>query len=557
MSLPMSVRRKLTDYLPTVVPLSFLGAFVIYPVAAVILDGLVNGPGQTLPEVLSSSITLRTVSFTLLQSALSVALSLLLGVPGAFLISRLRFRGKALVRAAIVIPFVLPPIAVVVGFLRMLGSNGILDQLAMLLIGSPTSVLNLATGLPGIVLAHAFYNTPLVILMISASLEKLSPEVEESADILGASTIQKLRHIVLPHIAAALLSAAMLVFLFCFMSFPIILALGQEDYVTIEVEIWYAFRYFDYGKASSLALIQVCVTLSLASVYALSARKPAAQATHTLSIKTRGISELGLAEKVAVITYMAILTILVAGPIASIAYAAVYDPVSNQYTLRGLQNLLDPAPGGGLVALANSIFYSTMATVLSLALALPLAYARRSSKRRMSTLTSGMVLLPLGVSSITTAYGLLRMVAVPLGWNRNPWPIIVMAQTIIGLPFTTRSIENSLSAVSPDYLEQAESLGADRMQRLFFVEIPLLAPGIVVGGVFAFAMAIGEMSATLFIALPQNVTLAVATYGYLGVRKFVEAGAAALVIVIACIAAFITIERLSHGGSGGALSWSE
>ena len=73
------------------------------------------------------------------------------------------------------------------------------------------------------------------------------------------------------------------------------------------------------------------------------------------------------------------------------------------------------------------------------------------------------------------------------------------------------------------------------------------------GFIFAFAMAIGEMSATLFIALPQNYTLAVAIYNNLGVRKFVEAGASALILVVICVIAFLTIEKISEGSTGGTL----
>jgi ABC-type Fe3+ transport system permease subunit len=131
--------------------------------------------------------------------------------------------------------------------------------------------------------------------------------------------------------------------------------------------------------------------------------------------------------------------------------------------------------------------------------------------------------------------------------------VIVVAQTIIGLPFSARSIEIALRSIDPSLLDQADLLGASRLQKLFFVELPLLAPGILVGAVFAFAMAIGEMSATLFIALPQNVTLAVAIYQNLGVRKFVEAGAAALVLVLVCLIAFLAIDRMTGRVSGGTL----
>jgi len=129
----------------------------------------------------------------------------------------------------------------------------------------------------------------------------------------------------------------------------------------------------------------------------------------------------------------------------------------------------------------------------------------------------------------------------------------VIAQTIIGLPFTARSIEIGLKSIDPAILDQADSLGASRLQRLFYVELPLLIPSILVGAVFAFAMAIGEMSATLFIALPQNYTLAVAIYDNLGVRRFVEAGASALILVAICVVAFLTMEKISEGSTGGTL----
>ncbi|MGQ4912540.1 MAG: hypothetical protein ACP6KW_10260, partial [Candidatus Thorarchaeota archaeon] len=61
------------------------------------------------------------------------------------------------------------------------------------------------------------------------------------------------------------------------------------------------------------------------------------------------------------------------------------------------------------------------------------------------------------------------------------------------------------------------------------------------------------MSATILIARPQNYTLAIAIYQELGVRHFVEAGAAALVLVAVCVAAFALMERISEGSTGGAL----
>ncbi|MBN2231148.1 MAG: iron ABC transporter permease [Candidatus Thorarchaeota archaeon] len=532
-------------------PFILLSIFILYPVVRVIIEGLLFGTGLNFLE--SISYNSNYLSFTFFQALASTLLSVIVGLPGAILLARLKFRGKSLVRALIVVPFVLPPIVVVIGFMQMFGSYGVIDSILMSILQTTDSVMNLATDIPGIILAHTFYNAPLVILLVSASMERMNPEIEEAADILGADSLQRFRRITWPHIMPSLAAAAILTFLFCFMSFPIVLAFGHGTYRTIEVQIWNAFRWSDYSQASSLALVQLAFTITLAIAYMKIGREKGDSSGPTASIKTSSLRNYGNGEIALIIMYLLAMLILVAGPIISIVRASIFDPVSQQYTLDGFLYLFSMDSGGGVRPLINSLFYGGVATLLSVVLGIPLAYAHRSKVQGLPSLSSMMVLLPLGVSSITIAYGLMTAIAVPTGLNINPWPIIVIAQTMIGLPFTTRSIEIALRNIDPNLIDQADSLGASRLQRLFFVELPLIVPGILVGAVFAFAMAIGEMSATLFIALPQNYTLAVAIYDNLGVRKFVEAGASALVLVILCILAFLTMERISEGSTGGAL----
>ncbi|MFW9980461.1 MAG: ABC transporter permease, partial [Candidatus Thorarchaeota archaeon] len=442
-------------------------------------------------------------------------------------------------------------IVVVIGFNQMFGAYGVIDSILMWLQNSNLSVFNLSTGIPGIILAHTFYNIPLVILMVSASLERLNPEIEEIAELLGASSYQRFKRITLPHILPSLLASALLTFLFCFMSFPIILAFGQGRFLTIEAQIWNAFRFFDYGEASSLTLIQILITLTLAFVYIQLGRQSGDDEGTTASIKTVDFKKYNVLERGLIAIYITIVIVLIIGPIVTILRAAVYNPNNGLLTLDGFSNLLLTGSNGGLTHLVNSIFYAGLATLFAVILGIPLAHAMRSNSRSLPMIASTMVLLPLGVSSISVAYGLMLAIAVPTGLVTNPWPIIVIAQTIIGLPFSARAIEISMRNIDPALLDQADSLGASRLQKLLFVELPLLAPGILVGGVFAFAMAIGEMSATYLIALPQNYTLAVAIYDNYASRHFVEAGAAALILVMICVIAFLLMERISEGSTTG------
>ena len=535
------------------VPLLLLTLFVLYPVLVVVVSGLVGLTASDAMEFISSPLTQFTVSFTFNQAILSTLMTLAVGLPGGLILGKLRFRGRTVVRALLIVPFVLPPIVVVVGFLQMFGEYGILDTVAMAITGSEGSVLNLATGLPGILLAHTFYNAPLVMLLVAASMERLSPEVEESAELLGASPWQKFRRVTLPHILPSVAASGILTYMFCFMSFPIVLALGEGRLRTIEYRIWDAFRTAHYGDASLLVVLQIAVTFVLAVAYVRVGKDSQDSGATTTSVRRVTFGEYSPVVRIGILLYLAFMLVLVAGPIASIVRAAVYDPITRTYTLDGLAYLVTPGSNGGLLPLVNSLFYAGLSTILAVALGIPLAYAHRTRSRALPSLSSGMMLLPLGISSITIAYALMRVIAVPTGLNINPWPLIVLAQTVIGLPFSARSIEISLRSIDPEVLEQADSLGATRLQRLFFVELPLLAPGILVGAVFAFAMAIGEMSATLLIASPENYTLAVAIAHNLGGRDYVWAGASALLLVAVCVIAFLLIERISEGATGGAL----
>lgn len=535
------------------IPLLILAVFIVIPVVFVVVNGLLSQPIGDILDFIFSPLTQFTVAFTFQQAIISTFLTILVGLPGGLILGKLHFRGRSIARALIIVPFVLPPIVVVVGFLQMFGEYGILDSLVMTITGSHESVLNLATGLPGILLAHTFYNAPLVMLLVAAALERLNPEVEESAELLGANSWQKFRRITFPHILPSLAAAGILTFLFCFMSFPIVLAFGEGRLRTIEYRIWDAFRTAQYGDASLLVILQVAITFILALAYIRIGRNSRQGEGETSGVKREKFSDYPVVVRIGVVIYLFFITLLVAGPIASIARSAIFDPVSQTYGMGGFEYLVSAAPSGGLRPLANSLFYAGLATLFAVLLGIPLAYAHKSSSKVLPTLSSTMILLPLGISSITIAYGLMRVIAVPTGFNINPWPLIVIAQTIIGLPFSARSIEISLRSINPEILEQADSLGSSRLQRLFFVELPLLAPGILVGAVFAFAMAIGEMSATLLIALPQNYTLAVAIIHNLAGRDYTWAGSSALVLVIVCVIAFIVIERISEGSTGGTL----
>jgi len=130
-------------FLPT---LSLLFIFYL-PVLIILINSFFTPSGNfTLDffvEALTRPFNLWIIQFTLNQAFLSTFLTLFLGLPGAYIFARFSFRGKDQLRTLLTIPFVLPPIVVVLGFIMLLGPEGLLNTLLQVITGVDSSPLNL------------------------------------------------------------------------------------------------------------------------------------------------------------------------------------------------------------------------------------------------------------------------------------------------------------------------------------------------------------------------------------------------------------------------------
>ena len=155
------------------------------------------------------------------------------------------FRGRRLLQAVLVVPFVLPTVVVGAAFLSLLGPAGLLG-------------VDLRGSAVAILLAHAFFNHAVVVRTVGGLWEGLDPSTEEAARVLGASRWRAFRHVTWPAIRPAVASAAAIVFLFTFTSFGVVRILGGPARSTLETEIYrQTADLLDLPVASVLALLQL------------------------------------------------------------------------------------------------------------------------------------------------------------------------------------------------------------------------------------------------------------------------------------------------------------
>jgi len=545
-----------SGYLLLVVLVGLLGVVFYYPLAVVLrgafaVDGRWTLSG--LAQVISDPYYLHLIRFTILQAVYSTLLSLAIGFPGAYVLSRYNFPGKRTLRSLTVVPFVLPAIVVALGFILFFGNNGYLNRALVDLFHLSGPPFRILYSLPGIVLAHAFYNAPIVMRVVSAAWEGLDPAIDEAAMSLGTGPIRRLVTITLPRLAPAILSASALVFVFTFLSFPIVLTLGGARYATIEVGIYTLVRtLLDYHLGAALILVEMMISLSFTYLY-LRVEGSLAVATAGLKGQERvplfaGPVRLGRA---LIAIYGILAGVFFIGPIAAIIAdslrAADAWTVSNYLQL--VSSRYSPFLGTSPIAtVRTSLIIGALATVVSLPAGTLIAFFVSRTRAIGRWAIEALLMAPLAVSSVAIGFAMLRgLAAGPLRIG-GTLAAIVVAHAVLIYPFVVRVIRPVLEGLDPHLVEAARSLGSSRWRAFIDVELPLIKRGLLVATVFAFALSMGEMSATLILMRPGLSTIPVAVYGLLSARQFGAASAMAVVLIAVTAISFVAIDRLSKEG---------
>ncbi|RVX43221.1 molybdate transport system permease protein [Nonomuraea polychroma] len=184
-----------------VVPALLGLAFLVLPLAGL----LIRAPWSTLPQRLAQPHVLEALRLSLVCATIATALCLLLGVPLAWLLARVDFPGRRVVRALVTVPLVLPPVVGGVALLLVLGRRGLLGQWL-----ESTFGITLPFTTAGVVVAEAFVAMPFLVISVEGALRGADQRFEEAAATLGASRWVVFRRVTLPLIMPGVVAGAVL-----------------------------------------------------------------------------------------------------------------------------------------------------------------------------------------------------------------------------------------------------------------------------------------------------------------------------------------------------------
>jgi molybdate transport system permease protein len=199
--LATSARSRAAVPWPLAVPAAVAVAFLLLPLAGL----LVRAPWRSLPELVADPLVREALRLSLLSATLATGLSLVLGVPLAWVLARTRLPGRTLLRALVTLPLVLPPVVGGVALLLAFGRRGVVGRYLDSWFGITVPFTTTA-----VVLAETFVAMPFLVITVEGALRAADVRYEEASASLGASRWTTFRRVTLPLIAPSVLAGSVL-----------------------------------------------------------------------------------------------------------------------------------------------------------------------------------------------------------------------------------------------------------------------------------------------------------------------------------------------------------
>lgn len=534
------------------------GAFWILAFLAPLLAVLLRAADapEALSGVLSSPYYRGVFGVTVKQAALSTLFSLLIGLPGAALVALYRFPGRRMLKSLTTVPFVLPSILAVLGFILVFGNAGLVNGLRRLVLGSDAQPWKILYSLKAVVMAHVFYNFPLTLRIVGDAWAALSHNPHRASRALGAGPVRTFVQADLPRLVPSILTAALLTFIYCFMSFTIILILGGGPALsTLEVEVYRLIKYnLDFASGSALALVESVFILSMMGLFLLlSSRSSRWLRDEENSPMPIPPTKLTGRRGAAALVYLVPAMLLILAPLLAVMVngflgrttrsGSVSFTAANWIRVFGFGPGSSGAAVGAIVRTVGLGVGTAIVTTLTAGLS---AWYAVNTGGRKGRVADSLMAAPLAFSSVILGLGYLILA------NRLPSNSIVrvlsvlMVHTVIALPFAHRIITNRFRSISPRVRQASRAGGAGPLGTFIHVELPLARRALITAAVFSMALSAGEMNATLILAPTGFTTIPLAIYRMIGAYDIYGACALGTILILVCAAAFFVLDRFAE-----------
>lgn len=467
--------------------------------------------------------------------SIAAVLALLVGGLLSWLITRTDLPGKRLLRPVLTIPYIIPAFAIALAWGALFRSPrvGGLPGLFEFVFGTAPP-LWLSYGPVPIIITMAIHYCPFALLLVSGALATIDTQLEESAELLGASRWMILRKITFPIVAPGFLSAFVLTFGKTVGTFALPFLLGGPvRYHTLATMLYASLSLGLEPIAFILALILIVIT---ALVVYLSSRFLGKNLRRFETVSGKGFkgkpADLGRWRWPICLMVWGFALITAIFPIGLLTYQSMM-LIDGRY---GLSNLTlhywlgqsDPNIAFGepgvlhnpiiLGATWNSIKLSAISSIFCAFLGLLIAYIIIRNRRSwISTLLDQISFIPFLFPAIALGAMYLSMFAKPHGpipALYGTFSLLVLISVVKRLPYSVRTGASAITQIGQELEEAAELEGASWFQRIRRIVAPLATSGVVAGLMVSFVGIMRELSLIILLITPSTRVLMTLGFRY-------------------------------------------
>lgn len=465
--------------------------------------------------------------FSIKQAALSATGAVLLALPVARALYYLStLWGKRAFLALCLLCFVLPTLILITGLVALLGSSSWLATY----LGKEWNLY----GLQGILLAHLLLNTPFAIRAFYLQLQSIPASSWQLARQLKFSAWQHVYLLEWPLLKGRLIVIWAFVFVLCFNSFAVVLALGGgPQSTTLEVAIYQALKYnFDIPEALSLAWLQL---LMAGSLFLIMSRFSAGTWLSADTARPQFIPQPSQAAKrVYALVYVAAWLVLLSPLIALIPSLLKIDAARLAQI-----SLLKPL----LITLGLGLLAAGLTVLFALLVLIPIRIARMNQRARtqwlLELLANHSLIIPAMVLSVGLYVWLLRHADI------DRWGImfVVLVNTLILVPFAMQQLKPRLFQFDDQYQRLAQQLKLTSVQ-YWQILLPWLRRDLQAALGLTLLLAMGDVAVFSIFANETLVTLPWLIYSYAGSYHLAEASVLSFIFLIICGVLVFWLERI-------------
>ncbi len=438
----------------------------------------------------------------------------LFGVPIAWAISRTDMPLKGFVRTMVFGAFITPPYLGAIGWILLAGPNsGWLNKIWMAITGEPHGIFNIYS-MAGLILVVSVTSFPYVFVFTNSALDLVSSEMEDAAQILGASRLRTALRITLPLVFPAILGGLIISFLEAISLFgaPALIALPARFNV-VATQLWQFFEYpvrVEVAAAFAMPLLIVTVLMFWIQRTVLGRKGYAAV---TGKGGERRMVRLGAWKWLLLAHALLVCALSVLLPMSVLLQAAFAKAWGRGFSLDNLTlgnfRYLLFEQTQAQHTIINTFVYAGATAFAAISLALAIAYVVNRKLVPWSNVLAFLCVAPFVIPGIVLAIGFYAAYAPPPLALYGTGTILVLAFTTRFLPIAYTSSAASMRSINPEMEEAVRILGGGRLLAIRKVLAPLLKKSLAGAWILVFIPAARELSSAIFLVGPNSRVISV------------------------------------------------